>query len=66
MLAKKEKLEKEKTILLSNLRTESKELQEKKEELQTDLVLLKKAVDETKSEVSDELRSNYFTEFPIF
>lgn len=52
MLEKKEKLEAEKTKLLNNLRNETKGLQEKKEEMQTDLVVLKRAVDETKSEVS--------------
>ncbi|KAJ8956971.1 hypothetical protein NQ318_012135 [Aromia moschata] len=49
MLVKKEKFEEEKTKLLANLRVETKALQEKKEEMQTDLVILKKSVDETKS-----------------
>ncbi|KAG5889944.1 hypothetical protein JTB14_018839 [Gonioctena quinquepunctata] len=49
MTLKKEKWEEDKTKLLANLRTETKTLQDKKEELQNDLVVLKKSVDETKS-----------------
>nr|XP_023017853.1 structural maintenance of chromosomes protein 4 [Leptinotarsa decemlineata]XP_023017854.1 structural maintenance of chromosomes protein 4 [Leptinotarsa decemlineata] len=47
--SKKEKYEEEKTKLLTNLRTETKSLQDKKEEIQNKLVVLKKSVDETKS-----------------
>lgn len=50
--ARKEKYEEEKSKLLATLRTETKSLQEKKEEMQTDLVVLKKSVDETKAAVS--------------
>lgn len=50
--SKKTNFEETKTKLLASLRTETKELQEKKDEMQTDLVVLKKSVDETKSAVS--------------
>lgn len=46
-----ENLESEKTDLLSSLRDETLVLQEKKEKLQTNLVALRNAVDETKSAV---------------
>lgn len=46
-----ENLESEKTDLLSSLREETLVLQEKKEKLQTNLVALRNAVDETKSAV---------------
>ncbi|CAH0546726.1 unnamed protein product [Brassicogethes aeneus] len=49
---KKERYEDDKTKLLASLQTETKVLQEKKEEIQTDLVELKKAVDETRSAFS--------------
>ncbi|CAG9833958.1 unnamed protein product [Diabrotica balteata] len=48
--AKKEKYEEEKTKILSSLRTETKTLQEKKDVIQNQLVGLKEAVDETKSQ----------------
>lgn len=47
------------------MRSETKELQEKKEEMQTDLVVLKIAVDETKSEVDYKISINYFTKYNI-
>lgn len=52
MAGKKEKFEIEKSKLLKSLRSETQELQEKKEVLQTELVELNKVVDETKSAVS--------------
>lgn len=57
--AKKEKFEEEKTRLLATLNVETKALQERKEEMQTDLAILKKSVDETKSAVSIELITFY-------
>ncbi|CAH1155594.1 unnamed protein product [Phaedon cochleariae] len=50
VMAKKEQYEEEKTKLLTSLRSVTKTLQDKKEELQNDLVVLKKTVDETKSD----------------
>ncbi|KAJ8924806.1 hypothetical protein NQ315_000960 [Exocentrus adspersus] len=50
LLKKKEKLDAEKTNLLATLGKETKALQDKKEEMQTDLIKLKKVVNETKSE----------------
>ncbi|CAH2012044.1 unnamed protein product [Acanthoscelides obtectus] len=49
LTAKKEKLDEEKARVLASIRTETEALQEKKEEIQTDLVVLKKTVDETKA-----------------
>lgn len=49
---KKEAFEEEKVKILASLRNETQELQEKKEILQTELIDLNKAVDETKSAVS--------------
>lgn len=51
LTARKEKLESDKVKLLASVRAETQDLQEKKEKLQTKLVDLNKAVDETKSEV---------------
>lgn len=52
LITEQETLETDKTKLLASLRKVTLVLQEKKEELQTELVGLRKIVDETKSAVS--------------
>lgn len=63
MTSKKEELEKEKTALLATVREQSKDLQAKKEKLETELGKLKKKVDETKTEVNIFLLFTFFLQF---